>query len=102
DELVAGELPVVAPVRLLDVLEDDVDLVRRRLADPDHRVGDRRGDLASLLVGASRIPLDRDVGHACLRVMEFQPSCTTSERAGLSPGRAQRTARAGLPGRWLT
>src|SRR5262245_22811268 len=76
--LVAGEFTVVAPVRLLDVLEDDVDLISRRLADPDHRLGDGRRDLAPLLVRPSRVPLDRDVRHDYLRVMESRRSCTTS------------------------
>src|SRR6266446_9254358 len=61
--LVARQLAVDAPVRLLDVLEDDLDLVGGRLADLHHRLGDRGGDLALLLVGASCVPLDRDVRH---------------------------------------
>src|SRR5262249_43547778 len=60
---VAGELAVHAPVGLLDVLEDDVHLIGGGLADLDHRVGDRRGDLALLLVGAAGVPLHGDVGH---------------------------------------
>src|SRR5882724_667842 len=61
--LVARQLAVDAPVRLLDVLEDDLDLVGGRLADLHHRLGDRGGDLALLLVGAPGVPLDRDVRH---------------------------------------
>src|SRR6266852_6753710 len=61
--LVARQLAVDPPVRLLHVLEDDVDLVGGRLADLHHRVGDRGGDLALLLVGAPCVPLDRDVRH---------------------------------------
>src|SRR5262245_49569525 len=61
--LVARQLAVDAPVRLLDVLEPDVKLIGRRLADLHHRVGDRGGDLALLLVGAPCVPLNRDVRH---------------------------------------
>src|SRR6267143_23962 len=61
--LVAGEPAVPAPVRLLDVLEHDVNLLGRGLADLHHRVGDRGGELALLILGATRVPLDRDVGH---------------------------------------
>src|SRR5262245_45960260 len=64
--LVAGEFAVVAPVRLLGVLEHDVDLVGGRLADPDQGVGDGGHELALLLIGAAGIPLDRDVGHGSL------------------------------------
>src|SRR5215468_5119322 len=63
---VAGEFAVVAPVRLLGVLEHDVDLVGGGLADPDHGVGDGRDQLALLLIGAAGVPLDRDVGHGSL------------------------------------
>src|SRR5882724_1745661 len=61
--LVARQLSVDAPVRLLHVLEDDLDLVGGRLADLHHRLGDRGGDLALLLVGAPGVPLNRDVRH---------------------------------------
>src|SRR5262245_56642887 len=61
--LVAGELAVHAPVGALDVLEDDVHLVGRGLADRDHGLGDGGDDLALLLVGAARVPLHGDVGH---------------------------------------
>src|SRR6266850_7265910 len=64
--LVAGQLAVHAPVRLLDVLEYDVHLVGGGLADLDHRVGDGGGDLALLLVGAAGVPLDGDIGHRSL------------------------------------
>src|SRR2546430_1420733 len=62
--LVAREPAVPAPVRLLDVLEDDVDLVGGRLADLHHRLRDGGRELPLLVLGASRVPLDRDVGHA--------------------------------------
>src|SRR5512147_1299487 len=65
---VARELAVHAPVGLLDVLEHDVHLVRGGLADLHHRVGDGGHDLALLLVGASGVPLDGDVGHGGLLV----------------------------------
>src|SRR5512134_3706044 len=64
--LVARQLAVHAPVRPLDVLEHDLHLVGGGLADLDHRLGDRGGDLALLLVGAARVPLDGDVGHRSL------------------------------------
>src|SRR6266481_9263546 len=60
---VARELAADAPVGLLDVLEHHVDLVGGGLADLHHRVGDGGHDLALLLVGASGVPLDGDVGH---------------------------------------
>src|SRR5215470_7749713 len=66
--LVGGQLAVHAPVGLLHVLEDDVHLLRRGLADPDHRFGDGGGDLALLLRGASGVPLHGDVRHGV-------PSC---------------------------
>src|SRR5436190_16975276 len=61
--LVAGQLAVPTPVRLLDVLEDDVDLVGCGLADLHHRLGDGGRELPLLVLRASRVPLDRDVGH---------------------------------------
>src|SRR5262245_62410405 len=61
--LVARELAVVPPVRLLHVLEDDVDLVGGGLADLHHGVGDGLGQLALLLVGAAGVPLTGDVRH---------------------------------------
>src|SRR5437667_5048807 len=61
--LVARQLAVPAPVRLLDVLEDDVDLVGRGLADLHHRLRDGGRELPLLVLGASRVPLGRDVGH---------------------------------------
>src|SRR5215467_12468941 len=60
---VARQLSVHAPVRLLHVLEHDVDLVRGRLADLHHGVGDRGDDLSLLLIGSAGVPLDGDVGH---------------------------------------
>src|SRR5262245_32716742 len=60
---VGGELAVDAPVRLLDVLEDDLHLVGGGLADLHHGLGDGGGDLALLLVGAPREPLHGDVWH---------------------------------------
>src|SRR5262249_35160454 len=64
--LVAGEFAVVAPVRLLGVLEPDGELVGGGLANPDHGVGDGGDELALLLIGAAGVPLDRDVGHGIL------------------------------------
>src|SRR6266850_2866088 len=61
--LVARQLSVHAPVRLLDVLEDDVHLIGGGLADRDHRLGHGGGDLALLLIGAAGVPLHGDVGH---------------------------------------
>src|SRR5438132_10706821 len=61
--LVAREPAVPAPVRLLDVLEDDVDLVGGGLADLHHRLRDGGRELPLLVLGASRVPLDRCVGH---------------------------------------
>src|SRR5207237_9133670 len=60
---VGRQLPVVSPVRLLDVLEDDVNLIGRGLADVDHRLGDGGGDVALLLIGAAGEPLHCDVRH---------------------------------------
>src|SRR5262249_52795872 len=61
--LVGGQLAVHTPVRLLHVLEDDVHLLGRGLADAHHGLGDGRGDLALLLWGAAGVPLHGDVGH---------------------------------------
>src|SRR5262245_66188981 len=55
--LVARELAVVSPVRLLHVLEDDVDLVGGGLADLHHSLGDGLGELVLLLLGAAGVPL---------------------------------------------
>src|SRR5215470_6572380 len=60
---VARELAVVPPVGFLDVLEHDVDLIGRGLADLHHGVGDGGGDLSLLLLRAAGEPLDRDVRH---------------------------------------
>src|SRR5918992_2479266 len=60
---VAGQLAVPAPVGPLHVLEDDVDLVRRRLADLHQGLGNGRDELAFLVLGPAGVPLDRDVRH---------------------------------------
>src|SRR5712691_7230387 len=95
---IAGKLSFDAPVGFLDVLEDDVNLVRRRLADADHRVGDCLHELALLLVGAPRVPLDRDVRHNDLlgRLLEpgalsYTPSRSSGRggRTGMLRGRAR-------------
>src|SRR5262245_29449333 len=64
--LVARELAVVPPVRLLHVLKDDVDLVGGGLADLHHGFGDGMGQLALLLVGAAGVPLNGDIRHGLL------------------------------------
>src|SRR5918999_1600225 len=60
---VAGQLAVPAPVGPLHVLEDDVDLVRRRLPDLHHGLGDGRHQLTFLVLGAAGVPLNHDVRH---------------------------------------
>src|SRR5687768_4290920 len=86
---VGGELAVDAPVRLLDVLEDDLHLVGGGLADLHHGLGDGGGDLALLLVGASREPLHCDVWHR--RLIYHQHACGM-----LTVGQAGRGYRRGV------
>src|SRR5882762_841353 len=91
--LVARQLAVDAPVRLLDVLEDDLDLVGGRLADLHHRLGDRGGDLSFLLIGASCVPLDRDIWHGLLldvsaRLGRRRRCVAAIIAAGRPPGKA--------------
>src|SRR4029453_15993082 len=114
--LVARQLAVHAPVRLFDVLEDDLDLVGGGLADLHHRIGDRGGDLSLLLVGASRVPRDRDVGHGVLlsvRGSDYRsgPSAgqgsttlgnSRASRLSNSGDRTQSAAGAGREGRRMT
>src|SRR5207245_8056103 len=83
--LVACQLAVDAPVGPLDVLENDLDLIGSRLADLHHRLGDRGGDLSLLLVGASCVPLDRDIRHG----LSLLDSSARLSRRGSSPATAR-------------
>src|SRR5438105_11682122 len=96
---VRRELAVVSPVRLLDVLEDDMDLVGRRLADVDHGLGDGGGDIPLLLIGAAGEPLHCDVRHFEYLSRDWSGRIIT--RAGSSGKEAPRRPDPSGPARFL-
>src|SRR3954454_13340149 len=93
---VAGELAALRPVRARHVLDDDVDLLGRRLGDVDHRLGERDGQVPLLLDAAAFVHLDGHNWHAALlrvRGRSFRPG-----RRGTSP---RPTSAWACPTAWL-